>query len=183
MSLEDESRALLVRIAQGDQGALRLIYEDYAQSIGLFVRRWLRDPSEAADIVHETMLVVWSEAAKFEGRSSVKSWIFGIARFKALERNRAGGRVETSDQILEEEIAGDDDPTAALDDLQDAEILRACMDTLSDAHRRAIHLCFFEELSYAEIGEIESCPVGTVKTRIMHAKKLLLRCVGAKLGR
>ena len=184
MVQQQDSRILLQKVAEGDQDALRALYEQYAQSIGLFVRRWLRDPTEAADIVHETMLVVWADAAKFEGRSSVKSWIFGIARFKALERNRSGARTETRDHTIDDNIASDDDdPTIPLDQLEDAAILSACLETLSDDHRRAIHLCFFEELPYAEISAIENCPVGTVKTRIMHAKRLLLRCVSGKIER
>ena len=49
------------------------------------------------------------------------------------------------------------------------------METLSPPHRRAIHLAFFEDMGYSEIARIEDCPVGTIKTRILHAKKLLMR--------
>lgn len=172
---------LIARIAAGDETAMRALYESLAHSITIFIRGWLRDPSEASDIVHETMLVVWRDAAKFEGRSSLKSWIFGIAKNKALERNRAGARLETHDDVIPEDVSDDgDDPHTALDALEDAKAVRECISTLSPAHQRAVHLCFFDDLSYAEIAEIEACPVGTVKTRIMHAKKLLLRCVTAK---
>ena len=83
--------------------------------------------------------------------------------------------------MISSDLADDDDPHAALDALEDAEAIRDCINSLSPAHQRAVHLCFFEDLSYAEISEIEGCPVGTVKTRIMHAKKLLLRCMMGKV--
>jgi len=66
-------------------------------------------------------------------------------------------------------------PLEALELSQDAVHLKDCIAKLSETHRRMIHLAFYEDLSYREICEIEGCPVGTVKTRILHAKKLLMR--------
>ena len=54
------------------------------------------------------------------------------------------------------------------------------MKKLSENHQRVLHLAFFEDLKYEEIAEIEDCPVGTVKTRIMHAKKKLLHILKEK---
>jgi len=68
-----------------------------------------------------------------------------------------------------------DNPAEALEVSQDAEALKASVAKLSDTHKRMIHLAFYEDLSYREISEIEGCPIGTVKTRILHAKKLLMR--------
>ena len=79
---------LIRQAALGDKGAMRKIYLLYADPLKGFVHNFLSDPVEAADIVHETMLEVWRNAARFEGRSSVKSWIFGIARNKSVDRTR-----------------------------------------------------------------------------------------------
>jgi len=103
-------------------------------------------PHEASDIVHETMLEVWRRADRFQGRSSLKSWMFSIARNKSIDKNRKLSRLSYTDDVPE-----------------------------MAAHRRMIHLAFYEDLSYREIAEIEGCPIGTVKTRILHAKKLLMR--------
>jgi RNA polymerase sigma-70 factor (ECF subfamily) len=65
------------------------------------------------------------------------------------------------------------DPEAVLAAASDAAQVRDCIDRLSDAHRSAIHLAFWGDLSYGEIAEIEGVPIGTVKTRILHAKRLL----------
>ena len=59
----------------------------------------------------------------------------------------------------------------------DAARVRECIGRLSDTHRSAIHLAFWRELPYGEIAEIEGVPVGTVKTRILHAKRLLMHCL------
>ncbi len=168
--------ALIQRVAQGDKTAMRQIYETHAGPLGSFVKNWLADPTHAADLVHETMLEVWRNAARFEGRSSLKSWIFSIARNKSIDSNRRNSRMSYTDEmpeIVDEQIGADLLMSAA----QNAKALRDAMTELSEAHRRVLHLAFFEDLKYEEIAQIEDCPVGTVKTRVMHAKKKLLHIV------
>jgi RNA polymerase sigma factor, sigma-70 family len=171
-----EDLVLLTRITNGEQEAMKLLYNRYSGAVYQFAKSWLGDPHEASDIMHETMLNVWRNAARFEQRSSVKSWIFSIARNKAIDRNRKAVRLTYTE--IDTEIP-DDTPNAQdiVNAMQDAVQVRECISKLSDAHRSAIHLAFFEDLPYGEIAKIEGCPVGTVKTRILHAKKLLMRCV------
>ena len=118
------------------------------------------------------MLEVWRKADRFEGRSSLKTWIFSIAKNKAIDRNRKHGRLQYSDEIIEIE---DNALNAAelLSVSQDAKTIRDAVNQLKPDHRRAIHLSFFEDLTYKEIAEIEGCPEGTVKTRILYAKRSL----------
>ena len=85
--------ALMSRIAADDKTAMRDLYEAYSPNLTNFVKNWLYDPTQAADLVHETMLEVWRNAKRFEGRSSLKSWIFSIARNKSIDTNRRGARV------------------------------------------------------------------------------------------
>ena len=56
---------------------------------------------------------------------------------------------------------------------QEANTVREAVAQLKPEHRRAIHLSFFEDLTYKEIAEIEGCPEGTIKTRILYAKRNL----------
>jgi len=70
-------------------------------------------------------------------------------------------------------IAAAPDPHTLLEAASDAAHLRTCISRLSDSHREAILLAFYEELSYDDIAAIEGVPVGTIKTRIHHAKRLL----------
>ena len=170
-------KELLALVAKEVRPALREVYNRYAGNVGSFVKNWLADPMEAQDIVHETMLEVWRSAGRFQGRSTVKTWIFTIARNKSIDRNRKLSRTV----LQEEEPDQVDDapnPEAISVAFQDAERVRACLETLSAQHKSAIHLAFYEDLSYPEIAELENRPVGTIKTRIMHAKKLLMHCLG-----
>jgi len=172
-TLRKADLALVHKIAAGDHVAMKQVYELHSGPLFNFVKNWLADPHEASDIVHETMLEVWRRADRFQGRSSLKSWIFSIARNKSIDKNRKSSRMLYTDEVPD--MADDiPNPVEVLEVSQDAALLKACIAKLSDTHRRMIHLAFYEDLSYREISEIEDCPIGTVKTRILHAKKLLM---------
>ena len=117
-----------------------------------------------------------STAGRFEARSSARTWIFGIGRNKAIDRMRRGARVVLGDPdaSLPDEAP---DPEAVAAAASDAARVRDCIGRLSDTHRSAIHLAFYGELPYGEIAEIQGVPVGTIKTRILHAKRLLMHCL------
>ena len=174
LSLRAMEQSISDHIAAGDQTAMKQVYELHSGPLFHFVKNWLADPHEASDIVHETMLEVWRKADRFQGRSSFKSWIFSIARNKSIDRNRKSSRMSHADDVPEM-MDNDITPIEALELSQDADLLKGCISRLSETHRRMIHLAFYQDLSYKEISEIEGCPIGTVKTRILHAKKLLMR--------
>ena len=79
----------------------------------------------------------------------------------------------------------DDSPDAAscLAAGQEAAHVRYCMDRLKDDHRSAIAMAFYEDMTYGQIAEVSGVPEGTIKTRIFHAKKLLLRCLSGRVQR
>ncbi|MEO0973446.1 MAG: RNA polymerase sigma factor [Pseudomonadota bacterium] len=179
-----EEQELLARIATGDETAMKALYERYASPLQYFVQSWLPDVHEAADVMHEAMLAVWGNAASFRNQSSVKSWVFGIARNKAIDRVRAAVRlVPTEPERFDEETDEVGDVHQLVLAMQRSQVVRDCIDGLSDTHKRAVHLAFFEDMPYAEIAEVEACPVGTVKSRILYAKQLIARCVSLKTGR
>jgi len=162
------------KISSGDEAAMKQVYEAHSGPLFHFVKSWLSDAHMASDIVHETMLEVWKKADRFKGRSSLKSWIFSIARNKSIDTNRKMSRLVYTDEFSDEADI-EANPSEALSNAQDSKTIKAAVSKLSDTHKRMIHLAFYEDLSYKEISEIEDCPVGTVKTRILHAKKLLMR--------
>ena len=172
----DPDRELMRLISNGDQTAMKAIYDRYSGPICGFATSWLSDPFEANDVMQETLMDVWRSADRFDGKSSAKTWIFSIARNKAIDRNRKGKKTIT--QEADVEISDDaPDPEAIVEAFQDVARVRTCIETLSPNHRSVIHLAFFDDLTYPEVAKLEGKPVGTIKTRIMHAKKLLMRCL------
>lgn len=170
---EEIERTLLHRIAEGDEGALEDLYHRYQPRILAFAHQRLNDPHAASDTLNEVMLEVWKSAARFEGRSTVASWILSIARHRIIDRHRARGNRSFDPLENESLIDSRPSPEDALVMASDASVVRSCVERLPDLQREAIHLAFFEGLSYAEIARVMSCPEGTVKTRVYHAKQNL----------
>lgn len=165
-------KALIAGVIDGNKGAMNEIYKTYAPALNGFIRLFLADPNDVADIIHDTMLEVWRKADRFEGRSSLKTWIFSIAKNKSIDRNRKHARLKYSDEVID--IEDDGLNAAELFNLsQEASAVRVAVEQLKPDHRRAIHLSFFEDLTYKEIAELEGCPEGTIKTRILYAKRSL----------
>ncbi len=164
------------QIAAGDKPAMARLFRTLERPLFSFVLSRLNDSHLSNDIVQEVFLEVWRAAGRFEGRSTVRSWIFGIAWRKVIDVHRANRRLSFSDDLPETE---DESPgaVALIEQEQDAVRLRGCLEGLKDEHRVAIDLAFYQDLGYREIADVLGVPEGTVKTRVFHAKKLLLHCL------
>lgn len=172
----DALKGLLAKCADGDEEAYAVLYRNLEKPLYRFIRSKMNDPLESHDLFHITMLEVWKSAGKFEGRSSVKTWVFSIAYRKVMTYYRSKKEVVLSDEFPD---VVDDTPTAesCMISAQSAVQVKHCIGTLSQDHRTAIELTFYEDLSYPEISQVLGVAEGTIKTRVFHAKKLLLRCL------
>jgi len=179
--MSETHHLLIQQIAGGDKQALAALYREFERPVYRFIVSRLNDPHEAADILHEVFMDIWRVASSFEGRSQVRTWIFGIAYRKVIDVHRKRARVYVTDDIPE---TGDvqDAADAGYAAKQEAEHLKACVGELSDDHRSAISLAFYEDMTCAEIAEIAGVPEGTIKSRLHHAKKLLLHCLSGRIG-
>ncbi|MEO9781042.1 MAG: RNA polymerase sigma factor [Sedimentitalea sp.] len=164
------------QIGSGDKHAMRDLYVEHGDAIYAFVLGRCGDPALARDTVQDTMLDVWRTASRFSGNSSVKTWLFAIARNKLVDALRKRGKLSFVEEVPDS-VDQAPNPEAAAIASAESSRLRQCLDRLSNTQRTAVRLAFFEDLTYAEIGEIESVPTGTIKTRIFHAKQALMRCL------
>lgn len=177
-----ESDAFLVRrIAGGDRQALAALYRAFERPVYRFICSRLNDPHEASDILHDVFMDVWRVAGSFEGRSQVRTWIFGIAYRKVIDVHRKRGRVSLTDEVPETGEV-EDSAEAGYGQAQEAAHLRYCIGRLSDEHRSAISLAFYEDMTCAQIAEVAGVPEGTVKSRLFHARKLLQHCLAGRIG-
>jgi RNA polymerase sigma-70 factor (ECF subfamily) len=162
-----DERETLAQIAAGDEAAFRRFYDAYADRVFRFVLTVLRSRHLAEEVVQETMVAVWRGAGRFRGASKVSTWVFGIARNIALTLVRKEARAET-------------DPTEPMVEPDPAETISkqekvlAALAKLPDEQREVVHLAFYEELPYREIGVLLGIPEGTVKSRMYHARRALM---------
>ena len=164
---------LLARIARGDKDAVTALYRRLERPLFAFLVKTLRDREAAADVLNETMLDVWRQAGRFEGKSSVATWIYSIAHHKAISWLRKRREIELDEEAAEEIV--DDAPAAdskiAAEDL--TQIIARLMEKLSVDHRIVLQLAYFQEFSAGQIAEILDCPENTVKTRMFYARQRL----------
>lgn len=175
-TLADALAALILRIAKGDRTAMAGLYAALERQLYHFIQARLNDPFLSQDILQDVFLDVWRGADRFEGRSTVRSWVYGIAWRKVMDVHRANKRLSYSDDLPDQE---DESPSAfnQIGEEQEALNLRGCMAALKEDHRTAIELAFYQDLGYREIAEVLGVPEGTVKTRVFHAKRLLQHCL------
>jgi RNA polymerase sigma-70 factor, ECF subfamily len=150
-----------------------------------FILRLVRNESTAEDVMSEVFLDCWRQAARFEGRAAVSTWLLAMARFKALSmlRRRPEEALDEVKAATVEDPA--DDPGMALLKKDKGALLRRCLEALSAEHREIVDLVYYHEKSVEEVAEIVGIPEGTVKTRMFHARKKLaelLRAEGVERG-
>jgi RNA polymerase sigma-70 factor, ECF subfamily len=141
-----------------------------------FLLRFVADKSTAEDLVSEVFLDVWRQAASYQGRSQVATWLLAIARNKAVSTLRQRPTEEIDEAIQDP----GSDPEVTTQNRQQAEILRKCLTQLSPAHREVIDLVYYHEKSIAEVAEIIGVPQNTVKTRMFYARKQIAELMVAQ---
>ena len=178
MSDMDSDQQLLARIVRKDARALEQFYHRHAGALTLFLQRTLSNPADVAEVINTVMLEVWRKGASYQAQSSVRTWLYSMARFKAVDALRAKRRFESQEDLQQhEDLACDCDLVAVADNAQSASRLRDCVAGLKPGFRDVVWLAFFEEMAYAEVAAVLDIPTGTVKTRMMQAKNLLMRCL------
>jgi RNA polymerase sigma-70 factor (ECF subfamily) len=170
-ALTDEE--LIRLVAQGDRSAMQVIFARHHVRVFRFLVRLVRNEATADDIVSEVFIDVWRQAGRFEGRSSVATWLLSIARFKALSALRKRTDQPIDDESAEAIADEADDPETAEQKRDKGAVLRRCIAELSREHREIIDLVYFHEQSIEEVAEIVGAPRNTVKTRLFYARKRL----------
>lgn len=171
---------LLEKIRRGDRGAFEALYRAYHPRLTRFLLRLVRRPQLVEEALNDTLMVVWQRPDSFHGGSKLSTWIFAIAYRKAM---KALGRFDDPREDPDgferaDEGPGPEDNSAGV---LRRDLLARAMDELSPAHRAVVDLTYYHELDYNEIARILDCPVGTVKTRMFHARRQLRRIVGGGL--
>jgi RNA polymerase sigma-70 factor (ECF subfamily) len=167
--------ALITRVSQGDKPAFEKLYRLYFKKLYRFTARVLRDTGQAEDVINETMYVVWSKAASFDGSCKLSTWIFGIAFNKA----RKFSALPLANEITEEEMENvqmerdEHASSCALQLIENRELLEFALKALSEKQRAVVELTYYHNFSYKEIADIMQCTESTVKTRMHYARKKL----------
>jgi len=144
------------------------------------------NPWDAEDLAQETFLVMTTQPDRFEGRSSVYTWLYGIMlNLERRERRRRGTQRQKLHVLWEGELQRPQTAPAAETPIEVAQWKRSLWSyvaRLPDGQRQALVLRFSEQLSYDDIAQTLECPLGTVKSRIFNGLSGLRELIQADGG-
>ena len=178
---EAEARRAL---AAGDREAvLSILMAAYGTVLYRFCRQLVADPDLAQDVHQTTFLQAFESLTGFGGRSSFRTWLFGIARHRCLDALKGARRRERRITFLGE-LPEPPEPgppaDAGLSRLDRRTVLRRCLEELVPRVRAALLLRFQGDFSYQEMARISRERAPTLQARVARALPVLRRCLEAQ---
>jgi len=169
--------AALLHCAQGDQYALRAIYERDRRWLMAMVLRLVRRRELAEEVLHDAFLQVWNRASTYNpALGSARGWIYSVVRHRALNALRSlGASPEAGHERFEELMAAHagwqhDDPA-------ERRALAQCLERLEEPRRQSLLLAFVDGCSHEEVARCLGAPLGTVKSWIRRGLVALKECL------
>jgi RNA polymerase sigma-70 factor (ECF subfamily) len=191
----DDDLMSVRRCRDGDIDAFEEIVTRHQKRMFNISYRMVGDYNDAAEVVQDAFVSAYRNLGKFEGRSSLSTWLCSIVvnlsrnRIKQVKTHmeREGvsldDPVETDDGVVKREVPSND--ASVLDRLEKHEVsqrVRGCIDELADDFREVIVLRDMQGFSYSEIGTMLKIAEGTVKSRIYRARDAVKDCLKKVTG-
>lgn len=165
----DDATAAALRARRGDTAAAHAFVRATQADVWRLCAH-LGSPQSADDLTQETYARAFTGLHRFAGRSSVRTWLLGIARHVCADAVRSAVR-ERAVPAARERVAADPGEQVALRDL---------LDGLDPDRREAFVLTQIVGLSYAEAADVCRCPVGTIRSRVARARDDLVIAHGGR---
>jgi RNA polymerase sigma factor (sigma-70 family) len=180
---DSESDAIRA-LAHGDRGhALDVLMGAYGRMVYAYCCRMLVDSDLANDVLQTTFLQAFEDLDRFDGRSSLRTWLFGIAHHRCLDALKARRRRQNRLDSLEA-VQHVPDPAEGVEEAAAARerslALGACFEQLDARIREALLLRFNLGFSYPEIAAICNERAPALQARVTRALPVLRRCLQSK---
>ncbi len=192
MSDRELDQLLVERAQCGDKQAFGLLVTKYQRRLGRLIGRFVRDSAEAEDVTQDAFIKAYRALPGFRGESAFYTWLYRIgintAKNYLLANKR---RPPTSTYFDAEEAESFEDagllhevstPENELMSKQVVDVVQRSLQQLPEDLRSALTLREVEGLSYEEIAEVMSCPIGTVRSRIFRAREAVAENLRPLLG-
>jgi RNA polymerase sigma-70 factor (ECF subfamily) len=187
--LPHSDTGLIIRCQERDPAAFDEIVARHKQKIFSYVYRMVGDSEEAEDITQDVFVKMYVSLSTFRSEASISTWLYRIAGNLCIDRYRKRSRRDTAlgGSPLSLDSGADSGGTGAVLDvadtanepgrlLQRAEVdaqVQAALTKLPPKMRAVVVLHDIEGLAYEEIAAAERCPLGTVKSRLFNARRML----------
>lgn len=165
---EQDDRALVRQCLEGQTQSFRLLYQRHQHRVRSILYQ-LCDASSLDDLVQEVFLRAWKGLPKFRQTAKFSTWLYRIAWNVASDQRQSLGRGRTQLQVLTHHAALHQEAPDVIG-LHYQDLVKRGLATLSLDHRTVLVLHDLEEVPQREISEILDIPLGTVKSRLFHAR-------------
>ena len=162
-------RVLVLRCQARDEAAFAELVERYQPRLRYYLRKMLRAAPAADDALQDVWLSVFRAVPRLADAGAFRAWVYRIARARAAREFRGRGPHQPLGEAEPADEPADEDRFAA----EDVERVHAALDELTPDHREVLVLRFVEGMTYDEAARVVGCPVGTVRSRLYHAKAAL----------
>lgn len=172
----DQDDALLVSACKnGDQEAFSQLVQRYQRRIFNLVFRMLQNYDEACEITQETFLAAWQGLPAFRGEARFTTWLYRIAYNCSLKQLEARKRDQVLQAALQSEqtLEGQDHRSTHLAQLDRQEMVQEQLSHLPPKYRIVLILRHLQDMTYEEMAEVLTMPIGTIKTHLFRARNLL----------
>lgn len=164
-----DDKALIRRLQNKDETALSVIYDNYSRAIYGVIIRMCRDEDAAKILLQDTFMTIWEKSDSYDfERGRFYTWAYQIAKNKTLNFLRKPNKL-----IQIEDMGVYDGITETQTNPQDYLKLKGSIISLEPHHQKAIELVFFNGLTHREAHEEMGVPLGTFKSYISQALKML----------
>ncbi|HEY3903538.1 MAG TPA: ECF RNA polymerase sigma factor SigK [Streptosporangiaceae bacterium] len=170
---------LLPAVAVGDQQAYEAVYDQASGWVLGVVRKVLRDPAQAEEVMQEVLLEIWRTASRFDPmQGSGVAWVMTMAHRRAVDRVRSERSHTTRELRAATATIDYDEVIEAVEASLDRERVQRCLTSLTVLQRECVGLAYYSGYTYREVAELLEVPAGTVKTRMRDGLIRLRDCLG-----
>lgn len=170
-----ENRQQILQAQRGDNAAFEALVTEHAQFVYNLALRIVRDPHEAEDLAQEAFVRIWRALPSYRAEASFRTWLYRIVtnvcydRLPGLKRDLAALPPEDAEMVADAAPA----PEQQVLQQAAAQEVGAALAGLPPAYRLLLTLRHMQGLSYDEIAAVTRQPLGTVKTGIHRARRML----------
>lgn len=178
----DSDASLVARSLEGDLPSFEQLVVRYQNKILGYSARMLSDREEAEDVAQEVFIKAYRSLDSFRGESSFSTWIYRIATNLCIDRLRAKKRRPQSAYSLDEPFDKEEDkggrdvpdfsgePTRVVEREELRRRVREVVAEMPEKLRSVVIMCDMQGMAYEDIAKVLGCPIGTVKSRLFHAR-------------
>jgi RNA polymerase sigma-70 factor (ECF subfamily) len=157
----------------GAAAAWRVLFHRYQLPLYAYVYELVRHEQSSLDLVQATFIRAARHLGSLRDDAKFGSWLFGIAHQQCLQHFRRSGREFVSSELLDDQAHDDPGPDENLLRAEQAAEFRALLAQLPPPQRAVLVLFYLEDFSLEDIARVTAAPLGTVKSRLHHAKRAL----------